>query len=197
MFGLNEKLKNKRVILASQSPRRKELLGFIVNDFEVCPAYGDEIIPVGTTPMFVTVVLAEQKCSEVVGRLSPDDDTIVIACDTAVICNNKIFGKPKNKSDAARMLRELSGNTHFVSSGMCIYYKGKYHKHLDTSSVMFSELTESDIKEYVDSGEPMDKAGAYGIQGLGGLLVRKIVGDYYTIVGLPVNSLCQMLSGIL
>ena len=197
MFGLKRKLKGKRVVLASQSPRRKELLGMITEDFEVSPAYADEVIPVGVTAFFVTVMLAEQKCTEVVERLKPDDDTVVIACDTAVIYENKIFGKPKNKKDAADMLRTLSGNTHFVSSGYCIYYKGRYYKRMESASVTFSELSEDDIKEYVATGEPMDKAGAYGIQGLGGLLVRKIVGDYYTIVGLPVNSLCQLLSDIL
>ena len=197
MFGLERKLRGKRVILASQSPRRKELLELIVKDFEVSPAYGDEIIPVGVTTFFVTVMLAEQKCTEVVERLKPDDDTVVIACDTAVICDNKIFGKPKNRKDAFDMLRALSGEQHFVSSGLCVYYKGRYYKRMESASVTFSELTDDDIKEYIDTGEPMDKAGAYGIQGYGGLLVRKIVGDYYTIVGLPINSLCQLLSDIL
>lgn len=197
MFGVKRKLADKRVILASRSPRRKELLGMIADDFEVCPAYGDEIIPVGVTTFFVTVFLAEQKCTEVVERLKPDENTVVIACDTAVICDNKIFGKPKNKKDASDMLHALSGKQHFVSSGLCVYYKGKYHKRMESASVTFADLTDEDIKDYIATGEPMDKAGSYAIQGLGGLLVKKIVGDYYTIVGLPVYSLCQLLDDIL
>ena len=185
------------MILASQSPRRKELLGMITEDFEVCPAYADEVIPVGVTAFFVSVMLAEQKCTEVVERIAPDDKTVVIACDTAVIYENRIFGKPKNKKEAFDMLRALSGNTHFVSSGYCIYYKGRYFKRMESASVTFSDLSDDDIKEYIATGEPMDKAGAYGIQGKGGLFVRKIVGDYYTIVGLPVNSVAQLLSDIL
>ena len=197
MFGLKKKLAGKKVVLASQSPRRKELLGLIVDEFDIEPAYGDEVIPVGVTAFFVTVMLAEQKCTEVVERIKPDDDTVVIACDTAVIYDNKIFGKPKNKRDAFNMLRTLSGNRHFVSSGICVYYKGKYYKRMDSASVTFSDLSDEDIKEYIETGEPMDKAGAYGIQGYGGLLVKKIVGDYYTIVGLPMTSLCQLLNDLL
>ena len=197
MFDLRDRLKGKRVVLASASPRRKELLSYITDEFEVQPAYGEEIIPEGFTGFFIPIELAEQKCREVVERCQPDDDTIVIGCDTAVIYNNVIYGKPKNAADAKRMLTELSGNTHFVSSGLCVYYRGRYRKNLSTASVVFNELSEADINAYIATGEPMDKAGSYGIQGLGGLMVKKIVGDYYSIVGLPLNLLAVMLNEVL
>ena len=197
VFDLKQRLADKRVILASASPRRKELLTFITDKFEIEPAYGDEIIPEGFTAFFIPVELAEQKCREVVGRCQPDDDTVVIACDTAVVLDNKLYGKPKNTADAKRMLSELSGKTHFVSSGICIYYKGRYRKNLSSASVVFDRLSAEDIEAYVKTGEPMDKAGAYGIQGLGSLMVRKIVGDYYSIVGLPLDMLARMLDEVL
>ena len=197
VFDLGKRLADKRVILASASPRRKELLAYITDKFEIEPAYGEEIIPEGYTAFFVPVELAEQKCREVVERCKPDDDTIVIACDTAVVLDNRLYGKPKSTSDAKRMLSELSGKTHFVSSGLCVYYKGRYRKNLSSASVIFNDLSEADIDAYAATGEPMDKAGAYGIQGLGSLMVKKIVGDYYSIVGLPLNLLAKMLDEVL
>lgn len=197
MFLTKELLKDKRVILASASPRRKELLSYITDDFEVVPAVGEETAPDDIAAVDVPKFLAHQKCAEVVSRVAADDDTIVIACDTVVIHKGCILGKPENSSHALEMLKELSGDTHTVSSGLCVYYRGEYHSTVSTAEVTFSRLSENELAAYIASGEPMDKAGAYGIQGLGGVMVENIRGDYYAVVGLPINSLAGMLDKML
>ncbi len=194
---VRELLKNKRVVLGSQSPRRRELLHLLTDDFEVIPSRCEEIIPEGLKPEEVPVCLAEQKCRDVVGSCSPDENTIVIGCDTVVILGDEILGKPADEADALRMLTELSGSNHRVVSGLCVWYRGSYHTSFDDAWVTFSGHTEEELRYYVSTGEPMDKAGAYGIQELGGLLAASIDGDFNSIVGLPVNELANVLYRLL
>lgn len=183
-----------KVILASQSPRRKELLSIIFDDFEIVPALGEEIVDEGIESDLVPQSLALNKCREVAEKYP---DALVIGCDTAVILGNEIMGKPKNDADAFRMLRRLSGNTHKVISGTAIYYKGKYHTFSNVTAVTFRELSDDEVYDYIKTGEPFDKAGAYGIQGKGSLLVEKINGDYFNVVGLPISELAYRLKEIL
>ena len=194
---VKELLKGKRVVLASQSPRRRELLHILTDDFEVQPSKCEEIVPDGMPPEQVPVCLAEQKCRDVAEGCSADDDTIVIGCDTVVILGDKILGKPADGEDAFRMLKALSGSTHLVVSGLCVWYRGEYHTSSDKAYVSFSNHTDEELRYYIATGEPMDKAGAYGIQELGGLLSEGIKGDYYSIVGLPVNALSKLLYKLL
>ncbi len=182
------------VVLASQSPRRKELLAVIFKKFDVVPAKGEEIIDKNVSVYLVPQNLAYNKCREVSQIHS---DSLVIGCDTAVIFDNEIMGKPKDKEDACRMLKLLSGNTHQVISGTAIYYKGQYYSFSCTTDVTFRKLSDGDIYDYIHTGEPFEKAGAYGIQGKGSLLVEKINGDYFNVVGLPVSELAKRIKDIL
>ena len=194
---VKELLKGKRVVLGSNSPRRRELLHILTDDFEVQPSHCEEIVPEGIPAQEVPICLAEQKCRDVVSRCQPDDNTIVIGCDTVVILGSEILGKPKDQEDAFRMLSSLCAETHRVVSGLCVWYKGRYHTSYDDAWVTFSAHSEEELRYYVSTGEPMDKAGAYGIQELGGLLASNIEGDYYSIVGLPVNELAAVLTKML
>lgn len=193
MFGLEKHL-NCEVILASQSPRRKELLSLIFSSFKVVPAKGEEIADPAAETDLVPQFLALNKCREIAGRFR---DELVIGCDTAVILGNEIMGKPKNDDDAFRMLKMLSGKTHKVISGTAIYFKEEYHSFSSMTEVTFRDLSDDDIIEYIKTGEPFDKAGAYGIQGKGSLLVKKINGDYFNVVGLPVSQLAYELKKII
>ncbi len=193
MFNL-DRLLDCGVVLASQSPRRKELLAVIFEKFDVVPAKGEEIIDKNVPVFLVPRNLAYNKCREVSQIHS---DSLVIGCDTAVIFDNEIMGKPKDKEDAFRMLKQLSGNTHQVISGTAIYYKGQYYSFSCTTDVTFRKLSDGDINDYILTGEPFDKAGAYGIQGEGSLLVEKINGDYFNVVGLPVSELAKRIKDIL
>lgn len=181
-----------RIILASQSPRRRELLERMgITDFRVIPAQGDEIIQTRTlTTEQVVEELARRKCAEVAAS-RPDD--LVIAADTLVAVNNRVLGKPRSEEDAARMLAALSGRLHMVYTGVAVSGGGKLVTAHEMTSVRFRTLTQADIIRYIATGEPMDKAGAYGIQGYGCTLVESISGDYYNVMGLPVCRLAKML----
>ncbi|MBR1724467.1 MAG: septum formation protein Maf [Ruminococcus sp.] len=192
-----ELIKGKRVVLASKSPRRRELLHLLTDDFEVIPAVGEESAPEDIRVEEIPILLADQKCREVAESCAPDDDTIVIGCDTVVISGGRVLGKPADEQDALRMLTELSGCTHMVISGLSVYCRGKYHTGAGLASVTFYPADEQQLKAYIATGEPMDKAGAYGIQGIGGLLVMGINGDYNSVVGLPVNELSRIITEIL
>lgn len=173
----------KKIILASASPRRKELLETAGIEFEICVADVDESIPEGTLPSDAAVLTATKKALAVAQSREND---IVIGADTIVVAGDKILGKPKNKADAVKMLTMLSGVEHEVITGVCIANGEKTLSFPQISKVKFYELTADEIEEYVATGEPMDKAGSYGIQGKGCTLVEKIEGDYFNIVGLPV-----------
>lgn len=196
-FLVREYLADKRVVLASQSPRRRELMSMLTDSFEVIPSECDELVPEGMAAADIPESLAEQKCRDVVRICKPNDRTVVIGCDTVVISGGRALGKPANEADAFAMLTELSGKEHTVVSGLCVYYKGAFHTDTVAADVRFRSCTEAELKAYIATGEPMDKAGGYGIQGLGGLLVDHISGDYYTIVGMPVARLAEMLYDML
>lgn len=182
------------MILASKSPRRRELLGLITEQFEVVPAQGEELLPEGISPRDAVILLSQQKAEEIRRRLFPDkvSDTI-IAADTVVAINGEILGKPSDPENAVEMLHKLSGRKHSVFTGVTVISPEKTMSFAEETLVEFYPLTEAEILSYVDSGEPMDKAGAYGIQGRGALLVKRIEGDYYNVMGLPVGRLYREL----
>lgn len=183
-----------KVILASKSPRRVEILEKIVKEFEVVQSNFDEntIDFKGDIEKYVKD-LSRNKAIEVSKRLN--EPSIVIAADTVVFQNGKVLEKHKNEEDAFSMLSSLSGNTHKVYSGICLIntYDDTVVTDCDCTEVRFSELNPRQIRNYINSGEPMDKAGAYGIQGLGGAFVEGIKGCYYNVMGLPLNKLYKAL----
>lgn len=176
------------LILASKSPRRIELLKLADFCFEVIPAVSEEKTDPAMSPCDIVVSLACQKASEIAENHKED---VIIGADTIVVCNEEIMGKPKDRNDAFKMLRKLSGRTHSVYTGVCIQNGSKQHTFYEETKVEFYPLSDEEINVYIDSGEPMDKAGAYGIQGKGSLLVRKIDGDYLNVVGLPLSRLIR------
>lgn len=174
----------KDLILASGSPRRKELLETAGLEFKVIVADIEEVIPKNAVPEEIVKSLALQKAQAVADKYP---DSVVIGSDTIVVSNGEILGKPKDEADAIKMLEELSGRVHKVCTGVAIISKEKTKNFCETTEVEFHNLTEKEITEYVKTGEPMDKAGAYGIQGKGCVLVKRINGDYFNVVGLPVS----------
>ncbi|MDR2753970.1 MAG: Maf family protein [Oscillospiraceae bacterium] len=175
-------------ILASASPRRKELLTLAGIDFAVCPAEADETLAPGVPPEQAPVLLAARK-AQAVAATHPA--ACVIAADTIVTIDGKILGKPRDKDDAAAMLRLLSGREHRVVTGVCLRQGAKTHAFAHETVVHFYPLRDDEIAAYIATGEPMDKAGAYGIQGKGGLLAARLEGDYYNVVGLPIARLLR------
>ena len=178
------------LILASGSPRRKELLSLITDEFEVLVSGCDEFIPEGTPAEKVPAILAEQKALAV-ANLRPDDT--VIGSDTVVVLGGEIFGKPKDKAHAHAMLKALSGKKHFVYTGVAVAENDKVRSFVQKTEVEFYELSDETIDKYIATGEPMDKAGAYGIQGKGSVLIKGIVGDYFNVMGLPVAETARFL----
>ena len=180
------------IILASQSPRRRELLAQMgVPQFEVVPALGEEIASPGLSPAQLVEVLSRQKAEEVAVQAGPDD--VVIAADTVVAVDGAVLGKPRDPADAARMLSLLSGRAHTVYTGVTVR-RGTFSRPAhEATQVRFRPLTQSEISAYIATGEPMDKAGAYGIQGRGCVLVEGIDGNYHNVVGLPTCLLAGML----
>ncbi len=178
------------IILASQSPRRKVLMGFITTDFTVDVCMEEEKAEEGATAEEMVQQLALQKAKTVAQR-HPGD--IVIGCDTVVAVDGEILGKPKSEDDAANMLRKLSGRQHQVYTGVALVQDEREECFVSTTGVTFYELEEELIQWYVATGEPADKAGAYGIQGSGSILVKGLEGDYFTVMGLPVGELYRKL----
>ena len=178
------------VVLASASPRRRELLHTAGVDFTVCVSDAKEHIPPGAPPHEAVMLLAKQK-AQAVAKEHPDD--LVIGADTVVVFDGEILGKQTDEADAARTLRMLSGRTHTVYTGVCLASSGNTETFFEQTQVTFYPLTDDEIAAYIATGEPMDKAGAYGIQGRGCTLVRGISGDYFNVVGLPVAALCRRL----
>ncbi len=177
------------MILASQSPRRIELMQEAGYAFDVVPADIDESPLPNETPLELVERLAADK-AELVAQTAAQADEIVIAADTIVAIDGEKLGKPANEAEATAMLKRLSGRSHQVATGVCIIKGEEVRSFTTITEVTFYDLTEEEIEAYVTSGEPMDKAGAYGIQGKGGrMLVRSIKGDFYNVVGLPVARL--------
>ena len=181
------------IILASQSPRRRELLGQMgLTDFIIRPAVGEEKAAPGLSPAQLVEALSLRKGLEVAAAADPGD--LVIAADTVVAVDGRVLGKPHSKEEAAEMLSALSGRAHTVYTGVTLCRDGEVLTEHEATAVTFRPLTPGEIDAYVATGEPMDKAGAYGIQGYGALLVEGIQGDYSNVVGLPVCRLGRMLA---
>lgn len=178
------------IILASGSPRRKEMLETAGLKFEIIVADIEEKIPDGASPQEAVKALALQKAQAVADSRR---ESIVIGADTVVVCDGKILGKPKNENDAFDMLRMLSGRSHTVCTGVALIKGDKIKNFCDETEVEFHTLSDEEITAYVRTGEPMDKAGAYGIQGKGCVLVKRIDGDYFNVVGLPVSRVYREL----
>jgi len=180
------KNKFKKIVLASASPRRKELLKLIFNNFEISVSDCDETLNNSLSIYKQPEYLATLKGIDVAKKYS---DSLIIAADTCVFMNDEILGKPKDYDDAFNMLKMLSGKTHKVITGCALLYNEKTVSFSVETEVMFYELSDDEINAYIDSGDCYDKAGAYGIQSAGGLFVKEIHGDYYNVVGLPIAQL--------
>ncbi len=183
------------IILASASPRRRELLKLICEDFKSVSPDVDETVPAQLEILERPQFLAVKKDMHVWGCLS--EKAVVIGCDTGVFIDDEMLGKPKDEEEAFSMLKRLQGKDHFVVTGCCITDGTHKREFSVTSRVFFYPLSDEDIKDYIATGEPMDKAGAYGIQGKGSLLIEKIQGDYFNIVGLPLSAITRELKAFL
>ena len=178
---------DKKVILASASPRRQELIKLIFDSVEILPADCDETLPEGIGAREAVEYLSRIK-NEATAKLT-EKENLVVSADTVVSVDNEILGKPIDKEDARRMISLLSGKVHQVYTGVTISLNGKAKTFSEKTDVEFFDLTEEEIEEDISSKEPYDKAGAYGIQGKAGLLIKGINGDYYNVVGFPIARL--------
>lgn len=178
-------------VLASASPRRKELLAQILPAFEVIPSEADEKVNLSLFPEKIACALAESKCDAV---FAAHPDKTVIGCDTVVAFGGEILGKPLGRDDAERTLKRLSGKTHFVITGVCVRNKHNKLIEYDRTEVKLNILSDDFIKIYVDGGSPLDKAGSYGIQDGG--VVNEFFGSYTNVVGLPVTLVKKMLEEV-
>lgn len=199
---------NKNIILASASPRRRELLSLITKEFTVVTADVDEraaeikMEEEGTPALKVSEHLAEIKAKAVFDSLSEEEkeNSIVIGADTSVILGDVIYGKPEDRDDAVRMLSSMCGKEHVVATGVALFAGSKKNVFTEETRVEFYRLDEFQsklISDYCDSGSPYDKAGSYGIQDMGALLIKRIDGDYSNVVGLPVARLARELANLL
>ena len=177
-----------RVILASASPRRKELLGVALEEFDIMPADIDETLPEFLEITEGPVYLASQK-ARVLAQEHPE--ALIIGCDTGVFINNKMLGKPVDRREGEEMLRMLSGRKHQVITGCCLCYMGLEYAFQEEALVEMYPLSNGEIQSYLNTGEYADKAGSYGIQGKGALLIKGIQGDYYNVMGLPIARLMR------
>ena len=182
-----------RVVLASASPRRRDLLDLIGIAHEVRPANIDETMRPRETPRRYAERLAREKASAIATR---DPDLITIGADTVVVINRKVLGKPADATDAARMLRMLSGREHTVITAVAVSRGRKLRSAIEEVRVKFRRLRNDEIDAYIAMGEPMDKAGAYGIQGYGATIVERIEGDYFAVMGLPLVRLVGLMRDV-
>ena len=182
------------IILASNSPRRRELLAQIgIRDFQILSPDVDEAVEPGLSPARMVEALSLRKAQAAAGRAGADD--LIIAADTVVALDGRVLGKPQDQGEAFAMLSALSGREHRVYTGVTVLGGGQAATEHEETAVAFRALSPEEIRDYIATGEPMDKAGAYGIQGVGALLVQGIRGDYCNVVGLPLFRLGRMLSG--
>jgi septum formation protein len=179
-----------RIVLASASPRRRELLDLIGIRHTVEPADIDESILGSELPEEHVRRLATEKARTIASR---HPDALIIAADTIVVLDNRIMGKPRSEDDAANMLASLESATHTVLTGMACAFSGRVESSVDRVSVTFGSLSSQQIREYIATGEPMDKAGSYGIQGYGATIVRRIEGDYFAVMGLSLATLADLM----
>ena len=189
-----------KIYLASNSPRRQELMKFLSDEYEIFPSlFDEESLKRGNLTGYEFVMnLAEEKAKEAVKRLPLNEEFILISCDTIVFINDEIFGKPKSKKDAFNMLNALQGTCHEVFTGVCIIkgFEGKVIKFFEKTDVWFDNMSVSEIEEYLLCEEYVDKAGAYGIQGYASKYIAKIDGCYYNVMGFPVNKIYNHLREI-
>jgi septum formation protein len=188
--GLTSELRPARVILASSSPRRRELLTMIGIAHEVVPANIDEAYQPGEPPLAHAERLAREKGAAIAWR---HRDAVVIAADTIVVIDEQVLGKPRNEADAARMLRLLSGRTHLVYTAVATACGARVESGVEVVAVTFRPLSDDDVANYIATGEPMDKAGSYGIQGYGATIVERIDGDYFAVMGLALGRMVRLL----
>ena len=172
-----------QIILASASPRRREILSSVCRNFSIIVSETDESFDNYVHPSEAVKILAERKGRAVLDTIDNGEPSFIISSDTLVELDGKPLGKPTDKADAHAMLRELSGKRHNVHTGIAVHLGGKVYSGVATTGVYFREMTDEEIDEYIATGEPMDKAGSYGIQGIGGKFVDKIDGDFDTVVG--------------
>jgi len=180
-----------RVVLASASPRRRDLLALIGIPHDVVPADIDETYLGSETPEEHAIRLARAKAGKVAAGAG---GALVIGADTIVVIDGEVLGKPRSEQDAARMLAQLSGRTHKVMTAVAVAYDGRVASSLEEVDVTFREINSAGIESYIATGEPMDKAGAYGIQGFGATIVRRVEGDYFAVMGLPLVQLVSLMS---
>lgn len=183
-----------KVVLASGSPRRKELLEMLGLEFEICPAKGEERVEPELSPEEIVKSLSRAKAREVAAAYPRG--TAVIAADTIVWAEGEVLGKPVDRADAVRMLKMLSGRSHSVFTGVCVICDDVTVSCAEETEVCFRSLSDREIEAYVETGEPMDKAGAYGIQGKASVLIEGIKGDYFNVMGLPLCRLGEILKTI-
>ena len=180
------------IVLASASPRRRELLSMLnVKDFKVVPAVGEELVEKDRSPSEIVCALSKAKAEEV-SKLCTSSD-IILAADTIVVLDGDILGKPCDERDAFRMLTLLSGREHEVFTGVTIIQGGSVFSEFEKTLVRFRTISEREIEAYIQTGEPMDKAGSYGAQGIGSLFIEGIEGDFFNVMGLPLCRLSKML----
>ncbi len=179
-----------RIVLASSSPRRRDLLCMAGIAHEVMPADVDETYLAGEEPGAYAERVAREKAASIALR---EPSALVIAADTIVVIDGQVLGKPRDNPDAARMLRMLSGRTHQVRTAIAVARFGRLESAVEIVDVTFRELTDTEIVEYIDTGEPADKAGAYGIQGYGATIVERIEGDYFAVMGLSLRRLTELM----
>ncbi len=180
------------IILASASPRRRELLEMLgVKNLKIIPAKGEERAPEGAAADETVMALSRAKALEVAAGVPAE--TVVIGADTVVELDGEILGKPKDESGAFSMLSRLSGRSHNVYTGVTVVCGGEVFSEAERTAVCFRPMTDREIRAYIGTGEPMDKAGAYGAQGIGSLFVESISGDFFNVMGLPLCRLGKML----
>ena len=189
--GADKKGKDVRVVLASQSPRRRDLLTLVGIPHDVRPANIDESYLAGETPRRHAERLARTK-AEAIGA----GDAVTIGSDTIVVLDGDVLGKPRDEADAARMLRRLSGRSHVVITAVAVRWRGRTVAAAEEVDVTFRSLSEDDVHAYIATREPMDKAGAYGIQGYGATIVERVDGDYFAVMGLPLHRLTRLLGDL-
>ena len=182
-----------RVILASQSPRRRELLALIGIAHEVRPADVDETLHAGERPEAYVERVARDKVAKIAAQ---EGDAVVIGADTTVVVDGEVLAKPDDAADAIRMLTRLAGRSHQVHTAIAVARAGRIVSAVETVDVTFRALSAAEIAEYVATREPMDKAGAYGIQGFGATIVERVDGDYFSVMGLGLRRLVELLAGV-
>lgn len=182
-----------RLILASSSPRRRELLTQAGLCFEVIPAHIDETRRAGEAPTNYVQRLALEK-ARAIAALHPE--AVVLGADTTVVLHGEVLNKPTDRADAERMLRALSGQSHQVHTGIAVIRGDAQRQHVETTTVFFAPIAEADLSTYLDSGDSLDKAGAYGIQAYAARWITRIEGDFFNVVGLPIAATVRLLNSI-